>query len=96
MFKKKPMKKIASIYLNVLLILTSLGLFATLGFTLVVGHSPYEAIGMDPGLGAMITLGGCAMLFCVPHFLNRDFTSRRPSRSLIVRRGRKAAKPRLQ
>jgi hypothetical protein len=90
------MKKIASIYFNVLLIVTSLALFATLGFTLVVGYSPYEAIGMDPGLGAMITLGGTALLFCVPHFLNRDYTSRRPSRGLIVRRGKKAAGPRLQ
>ena len=67
------MKKSADIYLNVLLTVTTAVLFLTLAFTLVTGESPYEAAGIDPSLGVIVTLGLVMLLFAVPYLLNQDF-----------------------
>jgi hypothetical protein len=88
------MKKSAEIYLSVLLFTTTAILFLTLAYTLVTGHSPYEAIGIDPALGTIVTLVLVLMLLTVPHLLNHFSlgSGHRKSRYTILRRPKRPSK----
>lgn len=88
------MKKSAEIYLSVLLFVTTAILFLTLSYTLVTGHSPYEAIGIDPALGTIVTLVLVLMLLSMPHLLNHlaQGSDHRKSRFTIIRRPKRPSK----